>query len=192
MRGRGHLAWLLVLAVTACGMLAPPGPALTWESLDLEPRVTDPEPLENIPTGPVVEVLRGRIHGGDVTVTAFRDPSGPCVGMTTSSQSGTGCGGLQPGEDPRHGRFGWISGGAIGTGEPVELSGVVGSDVAAVEVELADGRRYPALLVSLAPAEIDARFFVLHLVPEAEPVAVLAVDDDGRILTRFSLLGGEP
>lgn len=174
---------LLVLGagVAACGLLPEPDAGIQITELDTNPRQVHTGGPADGPTGPAVEIVRGRVDEL-LSVVVQRDAEGVCLAIFRGGNGSTSCGPL-PGEAGM-GAFGLVSTGG-GEQDPVfEVGGIVDSSVASVVLELDDGRRATALLVPLAPAELDASAFLVYL-PDPVPNALVAYADDGTELGRL-------
>ena len=145
-------------------------------------------PLEPIdggdePTGPLTEVGRGRSLGHGWRYVAYETAAGMCTRFEMASVTGGSCG-QAPGEDA--GTFAGV-GHSESSGSPVTVDGTVGEDAAQVWVELADGGRVAATLMSLEPAGLPGSAFVAFA-PEGSGVSrVVAIGSDGSELSEMGL-----
>ena len=187
------------------------GTAVAYEAIDRvqqQERAIDAMPDAPDRVGNAVEVVSGE----DWSLAAWRTSEGVvCVTLiVVPGKSPFGCGfpvrGAKPGDHtigtgpPTHAVAGSVSsGGLVGPdGKAVGIAtvyGVAAADVAAVRVELANGRIVDASTYDAPPAlDADVRFFIvrLHLPPTPlhgnPPVAAfLAYDARGRLIERFRL-----
>ncbi len=176
------------MAIVWVGLIAGCGPAaledvgIVIENLELEPRRIE-GPLADVPTGPLVEVMRGSVAGVSVKFTAQEDANGACIGAYRGSDGVQACGQL-PGDQPEFGPFGITFPGGP-EDDPRQVGGLVASDVASVVAELAGGGRAEALMVSLDPAGIDAQGFLIYLPKGAAERWLVAMGADGAELSRL-------
>jgi hypothetical protein len=185
-------AALLALAGTAVGV----GRDLLRQQEEFHAQGTDhPEPL-----GPFVEIA----SGDDWALIAWQSNVGICLDFAIPGNSPFGCdfpvrGAKPPTEAwgrgaPTHAVAGFVSGGGLAGGDgKTTIFGIAAREVAAVEVELRDGRLVETALYD-APRELGAevRFFIVRLAlrPQGLPhegpvVAFRAYDLDGELIERF-------
>lgn len=183
---------LLALAGTAVGV----GVDLLRQQEDFHASLPDdPKRL-----GPLVEVT----SGDEWALIAWRSESGICLDFAIPGTSPFGCGfpvrGAKPATDasgtglPTHAVAGFFVGSNLVGGDgKATIFGIAAHDVAAVKIELRDGRVIGASLFD-APAALDAevRFFIVRLrlgqleYKALNPVrAYNAYDRDGRLIERF-------
>lgn len=168
----------LIVAFAAAAVLAIAGTAvgvgitlLDQQELFHDSAPDDPERL-----GPLVEIASGESWA----LIAWQSNIGVCLDFAITGNSPFSCGfpvrGAKPATDssgsgpPVHAVAGQVSGGGLVGGDgKTTIFGVAAEDVAAVKVELRDGRIVDATLYD-APPELGAevRFFVVRLllVPE--------------------------
>lgn len=196
-RGRRRLT----LAVLAVALLVLAGSAVALRG-DL---LAQQEQFHAVPDhpqarGPLVEIASRE----DWALIAWQSEAGLCLDFAIPGNSPFGCGfpvrGAKPATDssgsgpPTHAVAGFVSGGGLVGGDgKTTMFGVAAREVAAVEVELADGRRVEAPIYD-APAELqaEARFFIVRRVLPPQGIdqregpvrAWLAYDDDGRLIER--------
>ncbi len=164
-----------------CGLLPEPDAGIQIAELDTNPRQIHTGGPAARPTGPAVEIVRGRVDEL-LSVVVQRDADGACLAIFRGGNGSTICGPLAGEADM--GAFGPVTTGG-GERDPVfEVGGIVDSSVSSVVLELDDGSRASALLVPLAPAELDASAFLVYL-PEPVPTALVAYADDGTELGRL-------
>lgn len=152
--------------------------------------------------GPIVEI----VTGDDWSLIAWRSAAGVCVDFAVPGNAAFSCGfpvrGAKPPSDhsgtgaPTHAVAGTISGGGLVGGDGKStVFGIAARDVAAVRVELRDGRLLDAQLFT-APVELgaDVKFFLLRLslppqrLDEPSPVAAfVAYGHSGTVIERFPL-----
>ncbi len=174
---------ILATALAGCGALPAPDVGIQIAELDTTPRRIETDGPADVPTGPAVEILRGRVDE-ILSVVVQRDAGGLCLAIFRGGHGSTACGPI-PGEGGEQGPFGPVS--TSGEGDPVfEVAGTVGPDVASVVLELEDGSRASALLISLEPAEIDASVFLIYL-PGLVPNSLVALGADGDELDRLTM-----
>lgn len=170
-------------AVVGCGLLPRPDVGIQIAELDTNPRQIHTGGPAGTPTGPAVEILRGRVDEL-LSVVVQRDADGVCLAIFRGGNGSTSCGPLPA--EAGMGAFGSVSTGG-GEGDPVfEVGGIVDSTVSSVVLELGDGSRASALLVPLAPAEIDASAFLVYL-PQRVANHLVAYADDGTELGRLTM-----
>ncbi|HEX9380334.1 MAG TPA: hypothetical protein VF891_02465 [Gaiellaceae bacterium] len=154
----------------------------------------DPERI-----GPLVEIT----GGPDWALIGWRSEDGICLDFAIPGNSPFGCGfpvrGAKPATDssgsglPTHAVAGFFSGSNLVGGDgKATIFGVAAHEVAAVKVELGDGRVVDAPLYD-APAALgtDVRFFIVRLSlgplerRSGSPIrAYSAYDRDGRLIER--------
>jgi hypothetical protein len=156
--------------------------------------------------GPLVEVA----SGDEWALIAWESKFGICLDFAIPGNSPFGCGfpvrGAKPATDssgagpPIHAVAGFFSGGSLVGGDgKATIFGVAAPEVAAVKVELGDGRLVDAQLYDAPPAlDVELRFFIVRLflaphvsaphvpISRYEPVrAYNAYDRDGLLIERF-------
>ena len=191
----------LTVALALFSVLAAAGTAVAVGTslLDQQERFHASMPDDPERLGPLVEVTSGESWA----LIAWRSKYGICLDFAIPGNSPFGCGfavrGAKPPSDtsgsgvPTHAVGGFVSGGNLVGGDgKATIFGVAAREVAAVEVELADGRRVEALLYD-APAELraDVKFFIVRLALPPQrlsgdgPVrAYLAYDSGGELIER--------
>jgi hypothetical protein len=193
----------LVLALAAAALVAFAGTAVGVGVNLLAQQERFHADLQDDPQrlGPLVEVA----SGDEWALIAWQSKYGICLDFAIPGNSPFECGfpvrGAKPATDssgtglPIHAAAGFFSGGSLVGGDgKTTIFGVSAPEVAAVKVELGDGRLVDARLYD-APPELDVelRFFIarLFLAPHVpisryEPVrAYNAYDRDGRLIERF-------
>jgi hypothetical protein len=149
--------------------------------------------------GPLVEV----VSGDHWSVIAWKSDVGICLDFAIPGNSPFGCGfpvrGAKDPNDasgsglPTHAVAGFVSGALVGGDGKSTIFGVTAAEVAAVRVELFDGRVIEAPVYD-APRQLDAnvRFFIVRLVlppvalgGEERVRAYLAYDRSGALIERF-------
>jgi hypothetical protein len=196
-RKRLVLALAVFLLLTLVGTAVGVGVDLLSQQEEFHARLPDdPNRL-----GPSVEVA----SGNEWALIAWRSEDGVCLDFAIPGTSPFGCGfpvrGAKPATDtsgsgpPTHAVAGFFSGGNLVGGDgKATIFGVAAREVAAVKIELRDGRIIDAPLYD-APPKLDAevRFFIVRLAPgqlerrSGNPVsAYSAYDREGQLVERFT------
>ena len=135
------------------------------------------EALGGEPTGPVVELGRGRTFGIGWRYSIYESDEGWCTQLETSNVSTAGCGQLTA----EGGTFGSVGFSGASDG-PAPVEGIVSAEVAEVWIETSTGERFETTLMSLAVAGLDDKAFV-GFGPENVPITrVVAVDAAGEVI----------
>lgn len=181
---------LLVLAAAlgGCGLLPEPDAGIRIAELDTTPRQIQTGGPAHRPTGPAVEIIRGRMDEL-LSVVVQRDGDGACLAIFRGGNGSTSCGPL-PG-NAEMGPFGQVTTGGGDQDAVFEVGGILDSSVGSVVIELDDGRRASALMVPLGPAEIDGSAFLVYL-PRQLPGALVAYAEDGTELARLMITAPTP
>ncbi len=193
----------LVVALAAAALLALAGTAVSVgvDLLAQQERFHASVPDDPQRLGTLVEVA----SGDNWALIAWKSEIGICLDFAIPGNSPFDCDfpvrGAKPATDasgagpPTHAVAGFVSGGGLVGGDgKTTIFGVAARDVAAVEVELPDGRAVDAPLYD-APPELDVelRFFIVRLpLPpqglggEGPVRAYSAYDRDGRLIERVA------
>jgi hypothetical protein len=174
---RSLIVLALAVLVTGC--------ALSRVS-SVDPAQIPDGPLEPIggsdePTGPLTEIGRGRSLGYGWRYVVYETAAGMCNQFEMASVTSSSCGEAPDGES---GRFAGVG---HSDGSPVTVDGTVGEDAVEVWIELSDGPRIAATLMSLEPAGLPGYAFV-GFAPEGSGVSrVVAIGADGSELSEMGL-----
>jgi hypothetical protein len=198
----------LVLALAAVIVVAFAGTAVGVgvDLLEQQERFHAALPDDPQRLGPLVEVA----SGDEWALIAWQSKFGICLDFAIPGNSPFGCGfpvrGAKPATDssgagpPVHAVAGFLSGGGLVGGDgKTTIFGVAAHEVAAVKVELGDGRVVDATVYD-APPDLDEqlRFFIVRLslpphapvtdtLPAYEPVrAYSAYDREGTLIERVA------
>jgi hypothetical protein len=150
--------------------------------------------------GPLVEVA----SGDDWALIAWKSTVGICLDFAIPGNSPFGCGfpvrGAKPATDasgaglPKHAVAGFVSGGGLVGGDgKTTIFGVAAHEVAAVKVELRDGRVVDTSLYDSPPGlDAEVGFFIVRLAlppqrfrDEGPVRAYIAYDRDRNLIERF-------
>ncbi len=179
---------LVSVLLGACGLIPAPDAGIAIDDLDTNPRQIETDGPAARPDGPAIEILRGRVADDLLSVVVQRAVDGVCMGVFRGSHGGSACGPLPGAGVAGAAPFGPILSGSLGDDDPVaETAGIVGRDVASVVIDVGDGRRARATMVSLAPADVDAQAFFIYL-PEPTRGSVIALAADGSELGRLVIM----
>lgn len=203
-RRRARKRLVLALAVIALLVLAGRAIGFGVSLLSQQERFHAEMPNSPERSGPFVEVT----SGDNWALIAWRSESGICLDFAIPGNSPYTCGfpvrGAKDPTDslgaglPIHAIGGFFSGGNLAGGDgKATIFGVAADEVAAVKVELRDGRIVDAPLYDAPPnLKADVAFFIIRLVvPSAGPgfgpgvgspvLAYSAYDSKGRLIERF-------
>lgn len=162
---------LVAVAFVGCGLIGP-GP-------DPQPAFPDAGMEEDLqPIGPVVEIGRGQAMGRAWRFLVWESRIGSCTKIEFEDGEGpSGCGGtLGPGVGDGLVALRTYGGGSDG---PWDFEGYADDEVVAVWIELGDGARLPATLMSLAPAGHDGQLFYASLPGDRGFSRVIGLDANG-------------
>jgi hypothetical protein len=169
----------LILVLAGCGIWLPADPGQVPDG-PIQPRQGVPRPI-----GPIVELGRGQIAGVGWRYAAYQSNDGPCLILETASGSSSSCGPLDM-------EVSVFAGLGVSHGEVMTIDGAVADHVAAVMIETADGRRFPARLLSLQPAGIDGQVLLAMLPGDVPLRAALAIDAQDQLIEAHDLSWAMP
>lgn len=174
------------VAAVICALLTgcSPSPAeVAVEPLDVRPQVIPAQQVHADARGPVVQFAEGAADGVPFEMSLYDTASERCVALVLAEAESAGC--LPIAELPDDDVLTRLAGG--GTEQSVNPeAGLAAPAVAAVWVELDDGRRVDGHVVDLRPA-IDASAYFFFLVANADSRSIVAAADDGQVLKRIDL-----
>jgi hypothetical protein len=133
--------------------------------------------------GPVIVVGTGRSEGFGWRYSLYESTRGTCTQLELVDFASTGGGDLPPTDG---GAFGSVGTSEAGTSARY-VEGIVGSDVADLFVEMANGERQLVALMSLEPAGYEEQAFVAFMPQGATPDHLVAEDADGMPLGTFDI-----
>ena len=134
-------------------------------------------------TGPVVEIGSGQAEGVGWRYAVYPSADGWCRQLETVGVAQTGCGDPLPAADRAFGGVGENEAGSVRA-----VDGFVTQDIATVWVVEADsGRRFPALLMPLDDAGLEAQAFIAFLPEDMDVTHLLALRMSGEIVETYEL-----
>lgn len=158
----------------------------TWQAPDPGQIPAGPiEPFSEMdePVGPLVELGSGRTQGIGWRYAVYRSATGICLIGESPATGWSGCT-----EEP--GDLALPMTGAASSEHATFVDGLASDEVEAVVVELADGRRIPATLWSLAAIDADGQAFLAVVRAPAEARRVVALDAAGNEIGTADAAGG--
>ena len=179
---RPPVAVVIGALVAGCSV-SPAGVAI--EGLDARPLSIPAQQVHADARGPIIRFAQGTAEGVAFEMSAYDTASERCVALVLAGAGSAGC--IPHGELPDDDVLTRLAGG--GTSQSVNPdAGLAAPEVAAVWVELGDGRRVDGHVADLRPA-IDTSVYFFFLASSADARSIVATDDDGEVLNRIDLEG---
>lgn len=142
------------------------------------------QPQADAATGEVVELGQGQALDIGWRYAIYPSEGGWCTQLETSIVTSAGCGDLLPSGDEA---FGSVAQGELEPGGVQTVDGIVTSETATVWLIGEGNLRAPATLMSLEPADLDARAFVGFAPPDVTLTHLQAVAQNGDVLETYEL-----